>query len=436
MEADTPEKQEGGKKPGPHTEKRLSASFVRTAPPGRHTDGGGLYLQVDESGARRWLLRLTVRHKRCDYGLGSAKVLSLAEARECAIEMRKVVLRGGNPKVRQREEDGKHLTFEDLARRVHERKFKENKSNGKHIAQWITTLETYAFPVLGKMSVEDVSQIEIDEVLDPIWTAKPETARRVLQRITTVFDHACGMGYRTKGNPAVGLRRLLRKQDVESKNFVAITYEEASHLIAKLKPLDLVGALALRFTMLTACRSGPVRLATWDEFDENLTTWSIPKEKMKTKIDFSIPLSLAASNLLETLRKQRHDKANLVFSSPSKLNKPISENTMRQLLQTHIPGATVHGMRATFRTWAREVARSPDDVAEVALAHSVGSKTVVAYKRTDLFDERHMLMEKWAMWLEGEWDWFDSHISPAEIETEIKKRWLGPSYFEHAENEE
>lgn len=242
MEVDTPEKQEGGKKPGPHTEKRLSASFVRTAPPGRHTDGGGLYLQVDESGARRWLLRLTVRRKRCDYGLGSAKVLSLAEARERAIEMRKVVLRGGNPKVRQREEDGKHLTFEVLARRVHDRKFKENKSNGKHIAQWITTLETYAFPVLGKMSVEDVSQIEIDEVLDPIWTAKPETARRVLQRITTVFDHACGMGYRTKGNPAIGLRRLLRKQDVESKNFVAIDHHEASHLIAKLKPSELISA--------------------------------------------------------------------------------------------------------------------------------------------------------------------------------------------------
>jgi hypothetical protein len=109
---------------------------------------------------------------------------------------------------------------------------------------------------------------------------------------------------------------------------------------------------------------------------------------------------------------------------------------MRQLLQTHIPNATVHGMRATFRTWAREVARSPDDVAEVALAHSVGSKTVVAYKRTDLFDERHILMEKWAMWLDGEWDWFDSHISPAEIETEIKKRCLGPDYFVQDDEDE
>jgi integrase len=429
METEAPDRPVGGKKPGPHTEKRLSASFVRNAPPGRHTDGGGLYLQVDASGARRWLLRLTVRRKRCDFGLGSAKVLSLAEARERAVEMRKVVLRGGNPKVRQREEDGKHLTFEDLARRVHHRKFKENKSNGKHIAQWITTLETYAFPVLGKMSVEDVSQIEIDEVLDPIWTAKPETARRVLQRISTVFDHACGMGYRTKGNPAIGLRRLLRKQEVETNHFVSIDYHEASRLFVKLKPSDLTGALALQLTMLTACRSGPVRLATWDEFDENLTTWSIPKEKMKTKIDFSIPLSLSASSLLERVRKNRHPKTSLVFPSPSKPTQPISENTMRQLLQTHIPDATVHGMRATFRTWAREVARCPDDVAEVALAHSVGSKTVVAYKRTDLFDERHILMEKWAMWLDGEWEWFDSHISPVEIEREIKKRWFGPAAF-------
>ncbi|TGD60133.1 hypothetical protein EYC08_21285, partial [Tabrizicola sp. WMC-M-20] len=166
--------------------------------------------------------------------------------------------------------------------------------------------------------------------------------------------------YRTKGNPATGLRRLLRKQDEESKHFVAIDYHQASHLIAKLKPSDLIGALALRFTMLTACRSAPVRLATWDEFDENLTTCSIPKEKMKTKIDFSIPLSLAASNLIGTLRKNRRDNTNLIFPSPSKPKQPISENTMRQLLQSYIPGATVHGMRATFRTWARDVARSPE----------------------------------------------------------------------------
>ena len=429
MEDGEPELSLGGKQRGPHTEKRLSAAFVRSALPGRHTDGGGLFLQVDKSGARRWLLRITVRGKRCDYGLGSAKVLSLAEARERAIEMRKVVLRGGNPKVRQREEDGKHLTFEVLSRRVHERKFKENKNNGKHIAQWITTLETYAFPVLGKMSVEDVSQIEIEAVLDPIWTMKPETARRVLQRITTVFDHACGMGYRTKGNPATGLRRLLRNQGDESQHFNAIDYHTASHLITKLKPSDSIGALALRFTMLTATRSSPVRLATWDEFDDSLTTWTIPKEKTKTNVDFAIPLSLAAVDILAELKKRRQTQTDLVFPSPSKPKKPISDATMRKLLQSYHPKATVHGMRATFRTWAREVVRAPDDVAEIALSHKIGSKTVLAYKRTNLFDERHILMEKWAMWLNGEWEWFDSHISPAEVENEIKKRWLGPEYF-------
>ena len=420
----------GGKKSGPHSEKRLSAAFVRSAPSGRHTDGGGLYLQVDKSGARRWLLRITVRGKRCDYGLGSAKVLSLADARERAIEMRKVVLRGGNPKVRQREEVGKHLTFEDLSRRVHERKFKGNNSNGKHIAQWITTLETYAFPVLAKMSVEDVSQIEIEQVLDPIWTVKPETARRVLQRITTVFDHACGMGYRTKGNPATGLRRLLRKQGDESQHFEAIEYHDASNLMNKLKPSVSVGALALRFTMLTACRSAPVRMATWDEFDEHLTTWAIPKEKMKTKKDFCIPLSIPARDILVGLRDKRRNKSGLVFPSPSNPNKPISENTMRQLLQTFHPDATVHGMRATFRTWTREVVGAPDDVAEVALAHSLGSKTVIAYKRTDLFDERHLLMEKWAMWLDGEWEWFDSNIPPKDVDQEIRKRHHGPDYLD------
>ena len=152
---------------------------------------------------------------------------------------------------------------------------------------------------------------------------------------------------------------------------------------------------------------------------------------MKTKLDFFIPLSIAAKDLLEGLRDKRQDHTNLVFPSPKNPQKPISENTMRQLLQTHIPGATVHGMRANFRTWARETARAPDDIAEVALAHSIGSKTVIAYNRTDLFDERALIMEKWAMWLDGEWDWFDSHMTPQELDEEIKKRLLGPDYLDH-----
>lgn len=170
-----------GKKQGPHVERRLTASFVKSAPAGRHTDGGGLYLQVDGSGARRWLLRITVKKRRRDYGLGSANVLSLADARAQAIELRRVAALGGNPKAHSRAGVGQDITFEMMARRVHERKFRDKLNNGKHIAQWIRTLETYAFAKIGKMSVQEIHQDDIEHILNPIWTAKPETTIRVTQ---------------------------------------------------------------------------------------------------------------------------------------------------------------------------------------------------------------------------------------------------------------
>jgi hypothetical protein len=157
-------------KSGPHVEKKLNAAFVRKAEAGRHPDGGGLYLQVDPSGARRWILRTVARGRRRDFGLGSANLVSLAEAREKAIELRKIARSGGNPKVRTREDEGKATTFAELAYIVHARKFKDNKNNGKHVAQWIKTLETYAFPVFGDLSIREIFQDEVEQVIDPIWT--------------------------------------------------------------------------------------------------------------------------------------------------------------------------------------------------------------------------------------------------------------------------
>lgn len=411
-----------GKKRGPHLESRLTAAFVRSAPPGRHTDGGGLYLQVDASGARRWLLRLTVRGRRRDYGLGSVRVVSLADARAKALELRRIVAAGGNPRSYARAVKGKDITFSEMAHRVHNRKFRERKNNGKHIAQWIRTLETYAFPTIGHVSVDDIHQDEIEHILDPIWTAKPETARRVLQRISTVFDHACGAGFRTRGNPAQGLARLIRDQQDKPKNFVALDYAEMPRLWRILSKSNAVGAHALRFTILTALRSGTVRLATWDQFDEPLEEWNIPGKNMKGREEFVVPLSTPARDILRTLRARRSATSPLVFPSPNNPSKPISENTMRKLLQSHYAKATVHGMRAAFRTWAAEVVDARDDVAETALAHVVGSKTVRAYKRTEHLDERHMLMEQWGLWVLGD------HMPFNDLKTingEIMKRWMG-----------
>lgn len=430
MDGTSFEHKPSGKKPGPHVERRLTAAFVKTAPPGRHTDGGGLYLQVDESGARRWLLRITVKKRRRDYGLGSANVLSLSDARAQAIELRRVAALGGNPKAHSRAGDGQDITFETMARRVHDRKFRDKVNNGKHIAQWIRTLETYAFPHMGKMSVQEIHQDDIEYILNPIWTTKPETARRVLQRISTVLDHACGAGYRTSGNPAQGLAGLMRDQRDKPKNFKAIDYFDTTPLCNSLSSSNAIGAAALRFTILTASRSGPVRAATWDQFDEGLTEWTIPEENMKGRKEFRVPLSDDIGDILRPLRESRSKAVNLVFPSPKNPQKPISENTMRKLLQTYFPEATVHGMRAAFRTWAAEVLDAPNDVAETALAYTVGSATERAYNRTERFEYRRLLMEDWGLWVAGRWELFANGATDADRREAIDRNRMGDEGYE------
>ena len=424
------EKTPVGKKPGPHTERRLSAAFVKTAPPGRHTDGGGLYLEVDQSGARRWLLRITVKKRRRDYGLGSANVISLADARAKAFELRRVATMGGNPRAHTRAGDGQDMTFEVMARRVHERKFKDRMNNGKHIAQWINTLETYAFPTIGKMSVQEIHQDDIEHLLNPIWTKKAETARRVLQRISTIFDHACGAGYRTTVNPARGLATLMRDQRDKPQNFKAINYFEVSNLCRQIENSKAIGARALRFTILTAARSGSVRMATWDQFNDDLTVWTIPEENMKGRQEFRIPLSDQAQDLLRLLSAKRSEAIHLVFPSPANPKKPISENTMRKLLQTKYDGATVHGMRAAFRTWVTEKTDARDDVAEMALAHLVGTETQRAYDRSERFYLRQVLMEDWGLWVDGRWDLFDESSTDSDRREAALRLRLGDKGFD------
>lgn len=198
--------------------------------------------------------------RRRDYGLGSANVLSLADARAQAIELHRVAALGGNSKAHSRAGDGKDSTFETMARRVHERKFRDKLNNGKHIAQWIRTLETYAFAKIGKMSVQEIHQDDIELILNPICITKPETARRVLQRTSTVLDHACGAGFRTSVNPANGLAGLMRDQRDKPKYFTAIDYYHVPDLWKKLSKSDAIGAADLRFTILTALRSGLSRV--------------------------------------------------------------------------------------------------------------------------------------------------------------------------------
>lgn len=402
MSADGAPAPRRGKKPGPHVEKRLNAAFVKTAPPGRHTDGGGLFLTVDASGARRWLVRLVVRGRRRDIGLGSAMLVPLGKAREKAQALRAVARAGGDPLTADQGALPPSITFERAAAEVHRNQVKATSRNGKHTDQWLNTLRTYAFPHIGKTRVYDIARPDILAVLEPIWLTKPETARRVLQRMKAIFDWTLVKEYRVAANPVEAVRIALPRQKDKVAHFAAIPWQDTIALMADLEAAEGVGALALRFTILTAARSGSVRKATWAEFPEHLSEWRIPGEHMKGGEPFLVPLSGAAIAVLREAQRRRPVGADLVFPSPTNACRPISENTMAKALGILRPGATVHGMRSAFRDWAETFAEAQREVKESALAHINGDKTESAYLRTIYFDQRTTLMEVWGRWATGE----------------------------------
>jgi integrase len=336
----------------PHFEKQLKAAFVRSAPPGRHTDGGGLYLYVSESGARRWVLRITVRGNRRDFGLGSAMVVSLADAREIAHGYRVIAAKGGDPTKKVHQSRKKTMAFEVAAAEYHKFNIQTSSRNGKHTDQWFTTLQNYAFPKIGDMAVDEIATQDIIEVLQPIWLDKHETARRVLQRMKVVFDWANVQGFRSAANPVEAVRAALPRKKVKVKNFAAIPWDETPDLMRKLAGVSGVGALALRFTILTVLRSGAVRKATWDQFSEGFEQWIIPAENMKADEEHVVPLPFAARQMLKDLYQKRAAGAKLVFYSPQSKSNMISENTMAKILKQFYPDATVHGMRSAYRDWA------------------------------------------------------------------------------------
>ena len=400
-----------GKARGPHVEKRLTAAFVKKALPGRHTDGGGLYLVVDANGARRWVARLTLNGKRRDFGLGPVHTLGLAEARERAAEYRRAAYLGLDPRLDRAKPAGS-ISFEEATRRVYESIVLTGGRSGKHKKQWIATMETYAFPHIGNMDVAEIRSGDILTVLQPIWTAKHETARRVKQRISMVIDWAIASNYRTADNPSGSVLRGLKRVKVEPKHFAAVKYKDAPDVWASMrekateaKRKDLVGITALMFAILTVSRSKPVRFATWSQLDASQEDWAmrfphwlIPPDGMKAGKGFAIPLSKTAQDLLEGWRKVA-PKTDLIFPSPYNPHKPISDMTMRKALQEHAPGMTVHGWRSTFTDWVADTTDVSPEISSTALAHG-RDKTDAAYRRTQYFEKRYPVMEAWARYLE------------------------------------
>lgn len=382
--------------PSKRAEKALSAAFVRTVTkPGKYTDGHGLFLKVEQSGAKRWVQRIVIRGKRTEIGMGSASLVSLAEARETALENRKLARAGGDPLQAKRTAQAL-LTFEEAARKVH-KIHEPTWRNKKHAAQFISTLETYTFPRIGSLKVSEVTTADVLAVLQPIWLEKPETARRVRQRIGTVMKWAVANGWRTD-NPAEAISQALPKHERTQKHRKSLPYDKVPEFVEALRASDagLSTKLALELVILTASRSSEVRLADWSEFDLEAGVWTRPAERMKSKKEHRVPLCDRAVEILNEA-KTLGPGAGFVFPG-TKFGKPLSDMTLLKLTKGLGYDVDVHGFRTSFKTWAQERTNTPRDVSEAALAHVVKDKAEAAYARSDFFDKRRKLMEKWQIW--------------------------------------
>jgi integrase len=378
----------------PHPQKALSALRIRSLQvAGRYADGNGLYLVVDPSGAKRWMLRTIVHGKRRDIGLGGLSLVSLAEAREEALRLRKMARTGGDPLADKRK--AKTLTFKQAAQRVHET-HKPSWKNPKHAQQWINTLTEYAFPVFGNRRVDQIDTPDVLRALTPIWLDKPETARRVRQRIRAVFDWAKAAGLRTGDNPVEGVGNVLPKQGDKDEHHAALPYDHVPAFLESLRKSDagLSARLAFEFLILTAARMGEVIGATWREIDFDKATWTIPAHRMKAENEHRVPLSQAC---VEILRQAKELEGTHIFPGRT-ADKPLSNMVFLMLLRRmKLKGkVTPHGFRSTFRDWAAERTNFSREVCEMALAHVIENKVEAAYRRGDLFEKRRELMAMWA----------------------------------------
>ncbi len=379
--------------------KKLSAAKVRsTLEPGKYHDGGGtgLYLRVDASGGKFWIQRIMIRGKRREMGLGGANIVSLAEAREEALENKRLARKGGDP-IAERRKAKSVLSFAEAARRAHE-EIAPTLKNVKNQKAFLSVLERYAFPRFGDVSVADVTSSDIRRAILDLRKHKPEIARKLNYRIVAVCRWAVAEGLRTD-NPATADALALPRLEQKPIHRKALHYSEVSGCIEAVNASGANRAtkLALEFLVLTAARSGEVRSMTWDEVDMEGAEWEIPADRMKMKRPHRVPLSARAVEILREANALS-DRAGLVFPG-AKRGRPMSDMTLSKLVRELGFDAHVHGFRTSFRTWAQERTNFPREVAEAALAHVIKDKAEAAYARSDLFDKRRKMMESWAGYL-------------------------------------
>jgi integrase len=384
--------------------KLTALSVRRIKKPGMYHDGGGLYLQVTGSGAKSWIYRFMLHGKAREMGLGPLSVVSLAQARNKAVECRRLRHEGVDPLEARKAERAKAalgvaktMTFDECAA-AYIAAHRTGWRSVRHLNQWKSTFAAYVTPVFGKLPVQTIDTALVMKVLEPIWNTKAETASRVRRRIEAVLDWAKAREFRDGENPARWRGHLKNLLPAPSKvrkveHHPALPYTEIGDLMATLRERDSVAARALEFIILSAARSGEVRGARWTEIDLSTKLWAIPPSRMNTGREHRVPLSDAAIAALKRVARVRENDR--VF--PGDRQAALGERTLKRLLQAvGRGGVTVHGFRSTFRDWVAEQTTFPGEVAEMALAHAVSDKTEAAYRRGDMFEKRRQLMNAWA----------------------------------------
>ena len=383
---------------------RLSAVQIKALAPGMHNDGHGLYLRVSDAGTRSWIFRFTLGGKTRDMGLGSTNVVSLASARRRAQELRELRQRGIDPITHQqasvaasRVAQAKSISFRETAERYiasHEATWSR-----KHHTTYVGTLRDHVYPVIGALPVSVIDTTLVLQVLESLWRDKTETGSRVRGRIEAILDWSRVAGLRDGPNPAAWkghLSHMLpRRSHVRAvEHYKALDYREMPAFVARLRAESSMNARLLEFIVLTACRLGEARGATWDEIDLPTATWSIPPARMKMSRLHRVPLSTPAVALLRDLQAIRRGDAVFVGRDFGRAAGATATRALvRQLTGQSI---TIHGARATFKTWASEQTDYPRELIEMSLAHSVGTEVERAYQRGDMLERRRELMEAWA----------------------------------------
>ena len=384
------------KRRGRHPVNALSSRFVsKVDKAGKYWDGNGLILVVQPTGSRSWIQRLTIGGRRRELGLGGFPAVSLKQARDQAVANLQQARQGRDP-LEEKRSTTRIPTFAVAAEKVFEQQAPSWRSQ-KHAKQWGTTLAQYVFPSIGDRSVSDVTSADVLAILMAIWHEKPETARRVRRRINAVMEWAVAMEFRTD-NPCDRLKKTLPRQKDIVQHMPALPHGKVSAAIATVQSSQASSAtkLAFEFLVLTAARSGEVRLAQWDEIDLVSRTWLIPADRMKANREHCVPLSRRAVQVIEAAQPLQN-ASGLVFPSPR--GRALSDMTLSKLLREQGIPAVPHGFRSSFRDWAAERTAHRREAIEAALAHTIPNPTEAAYARTDYFDLRRRLMDDWAEYL-------------------------------------